>query len=463
MRHSSIKAQLGAVLIIVDVMMILLIGVAALGMIKIRDNAIDSLECAIETVEGDGDTAVNMNDYINSEIESINHIAEKYLSIGFALAVVGTILLSVYIFLVKKSITNSLEKLELFSGELSRGNLTARVEGEIDARNEFLKLNNAFLVMIKWYDRTIGLVKTESHQINENVIDMNENISSLNGDIESVAATAEELSATMAGMADSVSSIMKTMKTIDEASKGVANRSQEGAQTAFEIKERAEITREKMVETQNKLQRVHDEISKELSDALEQIKIVNEIGTLSDSIMGITSQTTLLALNASIEAARAGETGKGFAVVAHEIQKLAEQSRQSVADIQAIIASVSDAVSKLTDNSQKLLDFVAQDVRSSFGDFMDMAIEYNNDAEKVNEMVMDYSAISQELAASIENVSAELSIIDSSTSDCAKGAEEIAIMNTNIGQRSSNTHLAIESTSCITNELQKAVDEFTIS
>jgi len=463
MKRSSIRKQLGAALIFVDLILIELIIVAAVGMLRIRDNAVDSLKSAIESVETKGSAESDIDDYIESEITSINSIAEKYLNIAIACAAVDAVVLSVYIFLVRKNITDNLKKLELFAGELSRGNLTTRVEGEPNTKNEFLTVNNAFIVMIEWYDRTIGLVKEESHQINENVIDMNGNITSLNGDIESVAATAEELSATMEGMANSVSAVMQTVKSIDEASKGVASRSQEGAQTALEIKNRAEKTKQKMDETQRKLEIVHDEISRELGDALEKIKIVGKIGTLSDSIMDITAQTTLLSLNASIEAARAGEAGKGFAVVAHEIQKLAEESRNSVTDIQAIISSVSDAVSKLSDNSQKLLDFVAVDVRKSFEAFMEMATEYNNDAKRVNDMVMDYSAISEELAASIESVSAEMSSIGTSTADCAKGAEEIAIMNTNIGQMSSNTRLAIESTNCITNELEKAVGEFEIT
>ncbi len=76
--------------------------------------------------------------------------------------------------------------------------------------------------------------------------------------------------------------------------------------------------KETTVENRKKVQEMLGEIRERLEKALEDAKVVEQIGVLADSILAITGQTNLLALNASIEAARAGEAGKGFAVVAEE-------------------------------------------------------------------------------------------------------------------------------------------------
>ena len=65
-----------------------------------------------------------------------------------------------------------------------------------------------------------------------------------------------------------------------------------------------------------------------------------EIGKIVTVIDEITTQTRLLALNASIIAAQAGEHGKGFAVVAEEIRALADRTSLSTREIGEVISSV---------------------------------------------------------------------------------------------------------------------------
>ena len=199
-----------------------------------------------------------------------------------------------------------------------------------------------------------------------------------------------------------------------------------------------------------------------LEQALEEAKVVEQIGVLADSILAITGQTNLLALNASIEAARAGEAGKGFAVVAEEIRVLAEQSKDAVANIQAVTENVDNAVANLANDSNHLLDFVDTDIVKSFGDFEKMADDYNMDASKINDLVSDFSATSEELVASISNITEAIEGITSASNDSAAGTTNIAQKTVSIAGESAEVMKGVKTAEASAGELRKNVSNFVI-
>ena len=156
-------------------------------------------------------------------------------------------------------------------------------------------------------------------------------------------------------------------------------------------------------------------------------RITSAVGMITD----IASQTNLLALNASIEAARAGEMGKGFAVVAESIGNLANQSAESTAEIRAIIdeltkqseqsvlasESVEQAINEeqnILDETKKRFDILNEEITNSVEGINGISSQTEN-LESIKatiiENVSDLSAISQENAASTEEVSASMESI----------------------------------------------------
>ena len=174
-------------------------------------------------------------------------------------------------------------------------------------------------------------------------------------------------------------------------------------------------------------------------------RITSAVGMITD----IASQTNLLALNASIEAARAGEMGKGFAVVAESIGNLANQSAESTAEIRAIIdeltkqseqsvlasESVEQAINEeqvILDETKKRFDVLNEEITSSVTGINGISAQTEN-LESIKatiiENVSDLSAISQENAASTEEVSASMESIAMNIkviSDNSVGMNDIA-------------------------------------
>lgn len=173
---------------------------------------------------------------------------------------------------------------------------------------------------------------------------------------------------------------------------------------------------------------------------------INKVGTASNEINNIVTligniaeETNLLSLNASIEAARAGESGRGFAVVAAEIGKLAQTSTNSVQNISLLIdevnALVSDAVEQASDSVENINDssVLIHTAVSTF-DTIFTNIHTTNDliknmivkVGKVDEVASTVAAISEEQAASTDEILTTADYMVTQANNITKNSEAVA-------------------------------------
>ena len=305
-------------------------------------------------------------------------------------------------------------------------------------------------------------VKNEANSIEE-VVDMTKNdVIKLNDSIEKISETTQEMSAGMEETAASSEEMAATSQEIEKAVQSIAEKSQEGAEQAGEIRKRAEQTKENVQASRKKGYEIFINTKEGLEKAIEDSKIVEKIDVLSKSIMQITEQTNLLALNAAIEAARAGESGKGFSVVAEEIRKLAEQSKDAVGEIQNITSKVTESVKNLSENSNKLLNFMSTDVEKDYKTMLEVADKYSNDANFVENLVTEFSSTSEELLASISDVLKTIDGVAEAASEGAEGASDIANRVTEVNNNSNEVLKRVLKAKESTDKLREEISKFKV-
>lgn len=178
-------------------------------------------------------------------------------------------------------------------------------------------------------------------------------------------------------------------------------------------------------------------VSKELAELNEY---TNQMQSIIDLINNITSQTSLLSLNASIEAARAGEAGKGFAVVASEISNLATQTKNATVDITTLISNISNELAEVV----KVIEEMISNIQSQNEAANNTARNFENIAEKtqlvassagqMGQLVKELGSANEVIVKGIETISAVTEEVTAHSTETLNVSVENNAITVEVGQ-----------------------------
>ncbi|MEL6332855.1 MAG: methyl-accepting chemotaxis protein, partial [Cyanobacteria bacterium J06626_26] len=241
---------------------------------------------------------------------------------------------------------------------------------------------------------------------------------------DQVGQTSELNEASISHQTTALEQVLRRVRDLMSLSEGVVGDAQQVEAAVQQANQTVQVGDTAMNRTVDGIMTIRSTVA----DTNQRIKRLSEssqkISKVVSLISHFTTQTQLLALNASIEATRAGEYGRGFAVVADEVRSLARQSAEAATEIEQLVQEIQVGTAEVSTAMETGIQQVAEgthlvtDARHNLTEIVEAT-------SQISGLIEEITQTTHKQAAEFKSVTVTVTEATETAGQTAKNSEQL--------------------------------------